>query len=193
MDKLIDSAFDFFSYALPGVLIALALPLVFVPVEEAPDFYMSVFSLGTPGSIGIVFLGYLIGFFITPWGRDLFRKVGKQRIKDEVVNTSDIHISAKFILIREFSPSNFKYVEKWNVYCIMSHNLALACLIVTVILAVRILLTPGLGALYLILSLLVGGFLFWGFLKLAIKFFVWAQNDLNAAISELRLIDKAGK
>ncbi len=100
-------------------------------------------------------------------------------------------ISDKYIMIRELSPTNFKYVETWNMFCAMAHNFAVSSLVLFGICIMKLIICK--------ISLLS----FWGFIMIvalssffiflhrAVIFSVWAAHDLNATISRLNLVEKA--
>ena len=104
-------------------------------------------------------------------------------------------LSDKFILIRELSPSNFKYVETWHMFCAMCHNLAIACILIFIMMLVKVDFSS-LGNFFysndywffiMTLLLILAGL----FIDRAITFSIWAANDLNAAITRLNLIERA--
>jgi FtsH-binding integral membrane protein len=101
-----------------------------------------------------------------------------------------MHISDKFILIREYSPANFEYVERWNMYSTLSHNLAVGCLFFFVISFIKIFIELKDHPLYWIVICLISFLLFFIFIKSAHVYNQWAGRDLNSAISALKLREK---
>lgn len=212
MEKLINSAFDFFAYALPGGFILLASFLLDERFDTLQDFLNFAQNLKLGGFAVLICAGYLIGFAITPLGRILYRKYQQGRffrdmntwlegsLKKEVYEFDDdaqpekrMPISEKFVLVRELSPLNFRYIESWHVYSLMSHNMAVANMLVMIFIGIRLVVHPPAAFLPWILFL-VGGLIFtFLFLYSAAKFFIWSTNEQNAAIEALHLPQLAQK
>ena len=104
-----------------------------------------------------------------------------------------LSISDKYVLLRELSPNNFKYIEAWNMWCAMSHNLAIAAALVFINSMVKaVFFQTGNGAFWLLfgLSFLI---LFFLFLQRAVKFYVWGASDINSSIAKLHLEARANQ
>lgn len=115
--------------------------------------------------------------------------------KKNDAQTEDLFISDKYILVREMSPNNFKYIEIWNMFCAMAHNLAIACLTVSLCCLLKVIVF-GIETGTLWSWILISIFSFLGAIILvhrAIIFSIWAANDLNAAIVNLKLKERASK
>lgn len=192
MDKIVHSTFDFFSHAIPGACIVVALRLLDINITNSHMFFETFDNAQIGSAIVLLVVGYVIGFAIYPLGRYVYKSLGF-RIWNKKVhrNISDLHISDKYTLIRELSPNNFKYVESWNMFCAMSHNLAIASLIICTIVLVKVIfLSPDNLAFWIVL--IVGLlFIFFLFLHRAVVFSVWATDDLNASIRMLNLVIRA--
>jgi hypothetical protein len=93
-------------------------------------------------------------------------------------------------LIREHSPTNFKYVETWNMFCSMAHNLAIASLILVLCSGIKAIFQtasyrPQWFLLANIAFVLVGIFT-----QRAVRFSIWAAHDINATISRFDLLKR---
>jgi hypothetical protein len=190
MKELVQYAFDFFAHVLPGLFIIFSLSLLIIVdaitfevlIEKTKDVYATVATV-------VVIIAYVIGFAVNPFGKFLYRKLGFKIWKYKIENNIDMFISDKFALVRQFSPKNFEYIEKWNTYCSMSHNLSVASLVMVVVGIIKIIqIEPN----WLIWSAItaISIILFFIFLYRAVLFSIWAGHDLNAAISRLSLSDK---
>jgi len=206
MDKIFHSTFDFFSHALPGACIAGAYYLI---AHKDIDSVTDLFAKAKEAEIGTgIFLllgGYVIGLGIYPIGRWLYKWIGKTKIENEIKwdpngikekqDKNYLQISDKFILIRELSPANFKYVETWNMFCAMCHNLSIACILIFLMMLGELDLSSwgnffhsnDFRFLIMAFMLVLAGL----FIDRAITFSIWAANDLNAAINKLNLVERA--
>jgi hypothetical protein len=100
-------------------------------------------------------------------------------------------VSERFVLVREFSPNNFRHIESWHVYSLMSHNMALVNILIFAFSGARLVFFenrfPGwwwavMGS-ALLLTIL--------FLYNAVKFNIWSANELNATVDGLQLKSRA--
>lgn len=205
MDKLINSAFDFFAYALPGSCI-LASFFILDATKHTGEQYLELADKMQIGSgIVLLVLGYAVGFAITPLGRLLYRKIYKSaffKLLDKLLdgnlavyeaNETKIFVSNKFALVRELSPNNFKYIESWNVYSLMSHNMAVAGLLAVALIITKLVWCHPTNPEFwwkvaIIVLLLVILFIY-----SSVKFNIWSVNDQNAAIVALNLRERAQK
>jgi hypothetical protein len=193
MDKILSSAFDFFAYALPGACMVAALMLLDTAILSPKD----LLKFGSQ-SYELAFWvagAYLFGFAFNNVGRFLYKRLGKA-IWPSYFSFKDLEkelsISEKYALIREYSPTNFKYVEIWNVFCATSHNMALACLFFLGVSVVKIsFFTATDYGLWFFMSCAAFG-LFFLFLHRAVVFYSWAALDIIATIKTLKLQEKAG-
>jgi len=146
---------------------------------------MGNFDIGQ--GILITIVAYIVGFAASPFGKILYKKWGFKIWPKKVVNNVDMFISDKFVLIREFSPANFEYVERWHMYCSLSHNLAVATLVFFIVSLVQAFVGVIGNPLIWITIAAISLLLFFIFLYNAVIYSIWAQHDLNAAISALGL------
>jgi len=191
MNKIVYSTFDFFSYAIPGCCLLFACFLLDSRYATASDFLALGESLGLGSFLIILVVGYVLGFAVNPLGRWLYKTLGFRLFRHSFEDVKGLSISDKYVLIRELTPANFKYVETWNVFCAMAHNLAIATLIVFVNTLVKITFftppNPGFWIAVAVLSV----FLFLLFLQRAVVFSVWAASDINSSIRTLHLLEQA--
>ena len=189
MSELIRFTFDFFGHVLPGSMVIFALSLLHSSNSDFKLVLENVSSMNSTGATGFIIAAYIVGFAIYPFGRYLYRTIGFRLWKAKLENKSDLFVSDKFVLVREYSAENFKKIESWFTYCAMSHNLAVASLVMFLVALIRAFSTGTDSASWLIISLAAVLF-FFIFLQRAVTFYVWANHDLNAAINCLKLDEK---
>jgi len=188
MDKLFNSTFDFFSYAIPGCFVLFSFFMLDTSYTSLSDYLAFFGSLSVGPGVLLLILGYIIGFALNPLGRYLYRSLGFKLFNSSIDDFWGPNLSEKYALLRELSPSNFKYVETWNMLCTMAHNLALASGFMVLLGVMRIFLAYS----SFVLSLVAGAALMFFFLlHRAVTFYVWAANDINATIRSLHLKDRA--
>jgi hypothetical protein len=188
MKELIQFSFDFFAYVIPGLFVIFSISLIAIPIDTFQEVkYLTVDFDGGLATV-LVIVAYTIGFCIYPIGRYLYKTIGfklwKNRIKDDSNGTA-MSVPTKYALLRHHSPTNFKYVESWNIYCAMSHNLMVACLIYCVVALVKT--AQGNNIEFWAGTFVLGLVLFFILTHRAITYFHWAAYDINATISSLNL------
>ena len=191
MKDLVSFTYDFFGHILPGIVILFSLSLIdWTP--DCKECMIGKFSkIGTELGTVIVILAYIIGFAINPIGRFTYRTLGFKLWPKKVVNHVDLFVSDKYVLIREFSPKNFEYIERWNTYCAMAHNLAMSTLVLALVAIYRMINDWSLE--YWLLILIFALFLFFVLIYRAVLFSIWANHDVNATISRLNLKEKVAE
>lgn len=192
MNKIFHSTFDFFTHALPGFCIVASLFVLDPSLVTAQDFIAMANQIQIGGGAFLLIIGYAIGFAVHPIGRFLYRRLGFFIWREKIENDVPLFIADKYVLIRELSPTNFKYVETWNMFCAMSHNLAVASLLAFLIGLVKLFFLPlGGNAQFWTLLVIIAFLFFLIFLHRAVRFSIWAAHDLNAAVAKLRLEERA--
>lgn len=191
MEKIFYSAFDFFSYAIPGCFVLLACWLLHPDYAQLSDYLYEIGKLGVIHGIFILLISLVIGFAVNPIGRALYRSLGFKLFNHSFTNLPGLSISEKYTLIRQFSPENFKYVEIWNMMGTMAHNLAFAALLIVANSLIKAFwIHPANMGFWLLIAFAALVLLFL-FLARAVKYFVWAADDINAAIRKLHLEERA--
>lgn len=216
MDRILNSAFDFFAYALPGFCILASLFLLDKSLEYGEDFLVYAGRLHVGSGVVLLALSYILGFAIAPIGRKFFRwyqdtlfiewlaKIldgkTKKHEENEIYKDSGpgekkepIFISDKFVLVRELAPQNFKYIESWHVYSLMSQNMVIAGVIASALTIVKIIWYGPSNLQFWIATVFVVMFLTFMFMYNAVKFSIWSIDDHNAAITKLHLLEQADK
>ncbi|MBT8252827.1 MAG: hypothetical protein HKN00_03485 [Flavobacteriaceae bacterium] len=212
MKDFIQHAFDIFGYVIPGLFVIFSLSLLDPDISSIADLKSKTENFDAGIATVLVIVAYVIGFMIYPIGRILYKGIGLPLFGNTINDDSnhiDLSVPTKYALLRELSPSNFKYVESWNIYCAMAHNLMVACLIFSGVTTVKAISTiefikfkqlsfgeflydilSGPALVWLIVSV-------WG-IKLfvlltyrAVTYFHWAAYDINATIKSLNLEEKA--
>lgn len=189
MKELIKFTFDFFAHVIPGLFVIFSLSLLFIPDVSLDVLFKMTGKIDKITATAIVVMAYVVGFAINPFGRFLYRFIGFKIWRNNIVNHVDMFISDKFSLIRHHSPANFNYVETWNIYCAMAHNLAFASLCLWVVSMIKI-VQQKTEPLNWILMAIISVILFFIFIQRAVTFYHWASHDLNATISSLNLDSK---
>jgi hypothetical protein len=190
MDKMFLSTFDFFSYALPGCNILLALVLIDSRFKTAKDYLELASNVKLSTAIFIIVMGFVMGFAVSPFGRFLYKKIGFKLFPLKFKDFPGLSVSDKYTLIREYTPANFKYIETWNMWCTMSHNLAIAALLVFIISLARMVFYGEPFTAFWLGICLVSLLMFFFLLQRAVRFSIWAADDINSAINILKLNEK---
>lgn len=203
MEKIINSAFDFFAYALPGFCILASFFILDKTLNTSRDFLELAGKLQVGSGIALLGMGYAVGFAITPLGRKLYKKIEKTvffkwldrwlegNLSVYKENETGLYISNKFVLVRELAPNNFKLIESWHVYSVMSHNMAVAGLLAFILMLLKLAFQRPENAGFWQAAAVVTFILIILFIFNAIKFNIWSANDHNAAIKVLRLPERA--
>jgi len=188
MKELVQYAFDFFGYVIPGLFVIFSICIIAIPL----DSFEQVIELTSNFEIGmttvLIVVAYVIGFCIYPIGRMLYKTLGFKLFGNRIVNNSKksgLSVPAKYALLRHYSPINFKYVESWNIYCAMSHNLMVACLVYSLVAIIRAF--EGINVVFWIGTAVFSLLLFLILTHRAVTYFHWAADDINATISSLNL------
>ena len=191
MKELVQYAFDFFAYVIPGLFVIFSISLIVVPVDSLEKIKTLTTSFDAGIATVLVIIAYVIGFCIYPIGRLIYKTIGFKlygyRINEDS-NKTNISVPVKYALLREHSPTNFKYVETWNIYCAMSHNLMVACLVYTIVAIIKT-TEAGSNIGFWIGTALFSLVLFFILTQRAVTFFHWAAYDINATISSMDLKD----
>ena len=190
MNKFLSSSFDFFTYALPGSFIVIAFFILDPRLVSMGDYLAVASGFKVSAAVLLFVIGFSVGFAITPLGRELYRRVGFRMFGRKLPAPNGLSVSEKYVLIREYTPNNFRYVETWNFMCGMAHNFCIAALVVAVFSAFKVAFLqpaePGFWKLICGLSLLLAPL----FLFQSVKFALWAADDINSSIELLKLREK---
>ena len=193
MEKVFHSAFDFFSYAIPGCCIIFAFFILDTRYCSAEDYLTMAGKLQVGSGILILVIGYIVGFAVNPIGRYLYKTLGFKLFKHEFEDLKGLSISDKYVLLRDLSPNNFKYVESWNMWCAMSHNLAIAAALVFINSILKVSCNQTNNTFFWIAFAIAFAILFFLFLQRAVMFSVWAATDINSSVNKLHLQARADK
>lgn len=144
MDKFNFSIFDTLVYIIPGGLGLIAIVVLLNnSIISVTDWNEIFTSVNIASSIVGLIASYIIGIFFQMLGNNLFNKIysNKKDKKDNSIGStslSNIDISKKQALIREFSSANFTYIELWTASKNMSHNLAISLFLLMTVSIVKI-------------------------------------------------------
>lgn len=187
MDKFFNSTFDALTNVVPGSCVIAVLFIFDTGLKTLDDLLTRLNQIEFGSAAFLVFISYVIGFAITPLGKFIYESLGFKiwPLKADL-GTSNLTLSEKFVLVRQYSPNNFKYIETWNMFCNLAHSLAFAALLLIGACLYRLLATESQPGVFLALAL-AGMSLFFLFLNRAVVFRTWALNDLNATVDRLAL------
>lgn len=214
MNDLVKLTYDVFGHVIPGMIVFFSLSLLFAPPDLIPWLDKEAAIEADKGSV-IIIISYIIGFAINPFGKYVYQNLGrklwpkKEKEKKEkgtkhkeLMKASynvNFGVSDNFILIREKSPKNFEYIERWFTYCAMAHNLAIGSLVLALVSVIKIItIILDMGAYYNYLNiwlsiLIFSVFLFFILLYRAVIFSIWGADDLHAAVSRCLKEEKDNK
>ncbi|MCW5924888.1 MAG: hypothetical protein KIS77_21390 [Saprospiraceae bacterium] len=203
MEKILNSAFDFFAYALPGFCILASFFILDPTLVTSQDFLELAGRLKVGSSVAILGMGYAVGFAVTPLGRKLYKatertkffgwlnKVLEGNLAVNQENETGMHLSNKFALAREMAPNNFKLIESWHVYSVMAHNMAVAGIATLCLILTKLALQKPPNADFWWATAFVTLVLIVLFIFNAVKFNTWSVNDLNGTLKAMRLPERA--
>lgn len=190
MDKFFNSTFDALTNVLPGAVIIISLFLATPNLSDLVDTITTKSEIGLLTGAVFILASYIVGFTISPIGKFLYTKIGSKMFNLVKSKNSDITITEKHILVREFSATNFKYIETWNMFCTLSHNLAVGLALTCLISIYRIVVVGDTSSIFIILSI-SSLIMFFLCINRAVAFKNWAISDMDAAIEKLHLVEKA--
>jgi len=204
MNDLVKLTYDVFGHVIPGMIIFFSLSLLYAPQDLISWLDANAAIEADKGSV-IIIISYIIGFAINPFGKYVYQNLGKKlwpkkekekKKKKEKHNLDmkvkynvEMGVSDNFILIREKSPKNFEYIERWFTYCAMAHNLAIGSLVLALVSVFQIItIIIEWKDFYCYLNiwlpiLLFSIFLFFVLLNRAVIFSIWGTDDLYATVS----------
>lgn len=214
MDRILNSAFDFFAYALPGFCILASFFLLDKSLEYGSDFLLYAGQLHVGSGVVLLAVSYITGFAITPIGRVLIKAIQNSgfitllgkffqgnlsiHTENEIYETDEtgektkpVYVSDKYVLVRELAPNNFRYIESWHVYSMMSHNMVVAGFVAIPMILNKIFRhDPSNPGFWWIAAGFIT-FLTILFMYNSVKFNIWSINDHNAALTRLHLVERA--
>ncbi|MBT8264262.1 MAG: hypothetical protein HKN52_11555 [Eudoraea sp.] len=185
MKDLVSFTYDFFGHVLPGLVVLISLSLLYVDVTNYKELVVLTEGINTGIGTVLVIASYIIGFAINPIGRYVYRTLGFKIWPKKEKNPYKMDVSDKFALIREDSPKNFEYIERWNTYCAMSHNLSIASLLLALVTVYKM-ITDAFNMQIWLPFFLLSVFLFFVLVHRAVVFSIWAKDDVNAALLRLK-------
>lgn len=191
MKDIIQFSFDFFAYVIPGLFVIFSISLIAVPIDSIDQAIEKTKDFSTEIVTVLIIISYVIGFIIYPIGRKIYKSLGFKifphlLIKDD--EDDKLSLNAKYSLIRELSASNFKYVESWNIYCAMAHNLMVASLVFTIVSFIKLFKSN--YELFWLGAIVLGIITFLVLTHRAVTYSQWAKGDINASIESLNLENK---
>lgn len=184
--------FDIFAFVLPGAIVILSIWIIgdgsLIYVQDVVD---SLLKINTNETFVGGVIAYIVGFIINSFGYELHEKVGLKiwRIPATIIAEGQKN-SQKNVLIREFSPNNLIYLEKWLSYRAFAHNLAFAFLVLGFSLLTKLLIyKPPVIWTWISLSIVVITSIFPLLYRAHLyqKIYYW---DLSNTVKELRLEKK---
>lgn len=198
MDKFWNLMYDFFAFSLPGTIILVALSVCLDEVEHQ-SLILQYQDSDNPFYLFIIVIvvGYLVGYIVSPivekimlkWVLPLHKTYCKWLKPKEnadceklMMDLEDDNWSYKFVQIRDLFPRNSQYIEFWDMHKKMSHNLALAFLIIFFTQLIKLLTNHeyqivSMGLVITIISPIAALIL----IRLSIKYWLWWHHDIQNA------------
>ena len=186
MEKFFHSTFDFFSHALPGILMLGSFYILDTNYNNLDDFIEKANQVDVGGAVLILLIGYVIGFACYPIGRYTYKKLAEWFAKDDQQFRAPSDLANQFTLVREKSPANFKYIEAWNMFCAMSHNLACWALFTVMLGAYRVIHAGAENKSYWGIFCVIFFVLFVIFIHRAYTFSKWAKVDMVSTCEKIK-------
>jgi len=174
--------FDFFSYLIPGGIVEFGVLILFSGIHS------QVTSNDSPYYVVLLFIvAYVIGFSINLIGGILLKYIGlKIWPMPKISNKSGMRRSEKYVLVREYSPNNLKYIESWNVLKGMASNLALSTIFIFGIGIFKCFDNSSSFGFWIFISCL-SFFIACSSLRQSVKFMTWSEIDLENSVNCLNL------
>lgn len=186
MDNIKLGLFDIFVYILPGSIVLLSLTLIDSP---NPNFVTDIFESSKEFSLFqvtiLLSVSYLLGFINQFLSYEIFKvlsKLWKTRLDGKEPSIGKLE--DKVVLIRHFSPENFKTLNMWLVLRGMCYSIFVAntLLFLTVlVISIRFETISNQK-----LLLFVIGFSAFAFLRRSITFHEWIHGTINHATANMK-------
>nr|WP_319397609.1 hypothetical protein [uncultured Carboxylicivirga sp.] len=132
------SIFDLFSYTIPGGILILVTLLSngFFQTENENMILIYKKEYVILAYVILIISSYIIGFLTSILG-SYFLKLISIFVPKIVPKNSSLNTSTKLVLLREFSPINFNYIEKWYSMKSMCSNLAIVLIFSSTFLLIK--------------------------------------------------------
>ena len=192
MEKIRLSFFDTFAYLIPGVLVVVSICIAYQSkIKSLSDIPNSFKDISTSEILFAFLIAYIIGIICNFFGHQLYQ-VAKKIWKKDVIIHENYHLTDTeiHVLIRELSPNNYSYLQSWLGLSNMSHNIALAMLILCFV-SIFKMFQVGTSIFDWIILLILSIISAVIFLKRSIRFNNYSKLEKVAAIEKLELIEKA--
>lgn len=194
MDKILNRMYDIFAFALPGMSILASLLIFRYNGQFLFQFLIEKYDLdGTWFVLITTFLGYIIGYLITPFTRkyilikhgirmnQVFHLEGIGNYKHFKSRLLSNDLSGDFVRIREKTPRTSEYIEFWDMHTNFSSNMALAML-TGFISVITHCIVNGCSCIPVVL-LMILPLAFILFIRNALHYANWWVNDIDAALN----------
>jgi hypothetical protein len=174
--------FDLFVYTLPGAFFLFCFCCIgsFNPMYPASMLNGEIFDRKVSIFQGTMFIivAYVIGFIFSILGNFILKIIKgiKKLIEEPRMKISN---SVKYVIVREKSPENKKYVEQWNALKNLSCSLAIVFLFIAINFKVKF---ENFHTFFFILTLCISIFL----LIKATEYGRWAKMDLDNAYEKFK-------
>src|SRR5262245_39281839 len=136
MENLKYSLFDLFSFAIPGSIFLLSLILLDSPDKLCGTWSTAVLQLFTTvnvyAAVAFIVVAYFLGFVLAVPATLLLRFKEWLFRLPKPKHLPNKSRSEKYVLVREHSKENFKYIEQWNVLTKLMSALAVVTLFISI-------------------------------------------------------------
>lgn len=134
MEKVKIGLFDALGFILPGTILLMSILIALTPdLNTIEDIRKVKLTFDWANlSIGLI-IAYVTGYATHNFGYYLHSRVGLKlwKLPDDI--KSDVSGSEMNVLLREKSPNNMEYLEKWNALRAMSHNLSFSFIFLSIV------------------------------------------------------------
>ena len=196
MEKIRLSFFDTFAYLLPGLLTTISISIALnVEIKSIKNIDLLFQEVSTTQLVLIILISYLAGIICNEFGHSLY-KLSKKIWKKDVINQKNYRLTDAeiHVLIREYSPINYQYLETWMGLSNMSHNFAVSFITFSLVSIIKLFgcftIQCYIGWILLIILSILFTIMF---LKKSLKFNNYYKADRIAAIEKLYLEKLAEK
>jgi len=195
MEKIKLNLFDTFAYLIPGILVVLSISIAYnAEIESLSDIPNSYKGFTTPEILFTLLVAYIIGIICNFFGHHLYQ-LAKKIWKKDVIIHEDYHLTDTeiHVLIRELSPNNYSFLQSWLGLSNMSHNIALAMLIIVSVAIFKMFQVDTVKIWEWIFVLIISLISVIIFLKRSIRFNNYFKLEAVATIEKLEILKKAKK
>ncbi|MFK7906877.1 MAG: hypothetical protein AB8B69_17220 [Chitinophagales bacterium] len=200
MEKIKLSFFDTFAYLIPGILVVLSISIAYKSeIKSLSDISTSYANLTTTEILFIFLSAYITGIICNYFGHKLYQiakivweeDVASKKKDDLSKEEDDLNDTEMHVLVRELSPNNYIYLQSWLGLSNMSHNIAVAMIVLGGVSVFKMFYIETENIIEWVMLLIFCIFSVGIFLKRSIKFNNYFKEEIITTIEKLELLKKA--